>query len=224
MVRVDVFQIDHFLGQPDTIGAAFIQTFEWMGEPTPDPPEYSVPPNCGYKLSSSGHLPTTLDIGEATLLVAGGPTLSFPPLVDGASNLYGGFSLDPGVDLFEVTTTGGVDVEPFSVTFSQPEPIVVDPLPPLVPGDAWTVTWSGETDDASLNLHAEGQDDIQCFSQGPSSATIPAELTAMLAPGTKYGVELIHWGERKIDELPSGVGVITHPYRWHRMSIDVSGP
>lgn len=123
-----------------------------------------------------------LNLGSATLSIDGGPPLSFPPLMDGHATLDLG--LGPalafaGGQAITIAWSGGADVPASSVSFATVPPVAVSEVAPMIPGEPWTLTWTGPSPEATVDLDALDGGFVSCSSNG-SSITVPGTVTALI--------------------------------------------
>ncbi|MCA9625238.1 MAG: hypothetical protein KC731_39720, partial [Myxococcales bacterium] len=131
-----------------------------------------------------GYLPEPFDAGILTIAVDGKPPVNMPPAPTGETQSYLDLSLlgvsPTGSHSFEIAWPGGADIPPGTLSLSTPPSLAIDPLPSLVPGTPWTMTW----DIASVvTLSFQSLPTIVvCLTDGPAtSLTIEAATTKLLA-------------------------------------------
>jgi hypothetical protein len=219
-------QVDLFEGVVNPVGAVFLDTAVWTGAAVPEsydpmrtgciatdgPPPYEGPTGGWFET-------TQLDYGMATF-TSSGVALEMPPMVDGSSLIAdGSLPVTFGADSFGLSVIGGTDIEAFSLDFTQPQGIVLDPFPPLVAGEDWTVTWTGSaTADPSAHF-AVGN--IVCAIEQPSNITIPGALTAELEPGATVEGAVTRVNAPLEIVLDSGVGIEASSMRLDRFMVPV---
>ncbi|MEZ4446331.1 MAG: hypothetical protein R3B72_45050, partial [Polyangiaceae bacterium] len=158
-----------------------VTPFIWPDGASPKP----VPAegDCYGDVALSGYEPQLLDAGDLSLAIDGGDPVALPPFPPGQFRSFLDLSslVAPNAShTFEAAWSGGSDLPAGMLSFSTAPIIVLDPLPPLVAGVPWTMSW-----DVPSRVGMVFQDYpvfILCRSaELATSLTIPGDLTSVLA-------------------------------------------